>query len=403
MPAPRREFESIVIGLGAIGSAAAYWLARRKSDVLGLEQYEPGHDKGASEDHSRVIRLTYHTPHYVSLMHHAFAAWRELEAESGEQLLVRTGDLLLGPRQSAMPVTDYLDAMTAANLPFEHLDAAEIMYRWPQWVLDDDIHATFQPDGGFIAAGRGVSAHARMAKAYGAELRYDTPATRIAPVDGGVEITTPEGRFSCHHLVLAADQWTNRLLEPLGMSLPLTLMEEQVQYFGSPHLDEFTPDRFPVWIWADDPNFYGIPVYGEERGVKAAQDMAGREVTIDTRTFEPDPGITERVAEFLRRRLPRAVGPVVAAKTCISTLTPDRDFVVDTLPGSPRIAVALGTGHAYKSAGLIGQILADLVLHGSTHHDIAPFAFDRPVLHLPNPPRNFLLRREAPVSPGPGG
>src|SRR5579859_7686196 len=156
----RNEYEYIVIGLGGLGSAAAYWLSRRVgSDVLGLEQYEIGHDKGASEDHSRIIRLTYHTPRYVSLAHHAFTAWRDLEEESGESLLCTTGDLLLGPRQSLMPIDDYVASLAEVGVSFDHLDASEIMYRWPQFRLTDDVHGSFQPQGGFVAARKSVLEH----------------------------------------------------------------------------------------------------------------------------------------------------------------------------------------------------------------------------------------------------
>lgn len=394
----RREYDYIVVGLGGIGSAAAYWLARRAGNgVLGLEQFEFGHEKGASEDHSRIIRLSYHTPEYVALAHHAYDAWRALEEESGEQLLIITGDLFLGPRESAMPLDDYIASMSAQHVPFEVLDAAEIMRRWPQFRLDDDVHATFQAQGGMVAARKGVMEHQRMARARGATLLENSPVTAITPLSEGVEVATPAAAYRCRRLVLAADAWTNGLLAPLGIRLPLTLMEEQISYFLSPHLEEFMPDRFPVWIWADDPNFYGVPVYGETLGVKAAQDTAGREVTLETRTYEPDPVTLERVGAFLQRTLPRAYGPILYSKTCVYTLPPDRDFVIDTLPEYPQIALALGAGHGYKFAGLIGRILSDLAIEGRTSYAIAPFTVARPVLHMENPPKNFLLRREAPA------
>ena len=177
--------------------------------------------------------------------------------------------------------------------------------------------------------------------------------------------------------MLAADAWTNQLLAPLGVQLPLTITQEQVTYFAAPHVEEFMPGRFPVWVWLDDPCFYGIPVYGEDRGVKAAQDSGGREVTLETRTFEPDQAMLERVSAFVQRTLPRMYGPALYSKTCIYTLTPDRDFVIDTLPGYPQIALALGTAHGFKFAGLIGRILSDLAIEGTTAFNIAPFADEK--------------------------
>jgi sarcosine oxidase len=137
-----------------------------------------------------------------------------------------------------------------------------------------------------------------------------------------------------------------------------------------------------------------MPVYGEEHGIKAAQDMAGRVVTLDTRTYQPDPVTLERVGAFLQRTIPRAYGPILYSKTCVSTLPPDRDFVIDTLPAYPQIALALGAGHGYKFSGLIGRILTDLSVDGRTQYEIAPFAVDRPILQMAEPPSNFLLRRE---------
>jgi sarcosine oxidase len=392
--AVHQEFEYIVVGLGGIGSAAAFWLARRAgTGVLGLEQFALGHDRGASEDHSRIIRYTYHTPDYVELAHHAYAAWRTLEEEANETLLVITGDLFMGPRDSAMPVTDYADSLAAHAVPFEWLDAADIMRRWPQFRLDEEVRGIFQRDGGIAPAAKGTTLHARLARQHGATLLENTPVTTITPLADGVEVATPQAKHRCRRLVLAADAWTNQVLAPLGVQLPLTLTQEQVTYFTAPHLEEFLPGRFPVWVWLDDPCFYGIPVYGEDRGVKAAQDSGGREVTLETRTFEPDQAMLERVSAFVQRTLPRMYGPVLYSKTCIYTLTPDRDFVIDTLPGYPQIALALGTAHGFKFAGLIGRILSDLAIEGTTAFNITPFAADRPVLTMEHPPLKTLLRR----------
>lgn len=390
----KREFEYIVVGLGGLGSGAAYWLARRAgSEVLGLEQFELGHERGASEDHSRVIRYAYHAPHYVELAHHAFAAWHELEADAGETLLVNTGDLYMTPHDGAVPLTDYIDSMSAQHRPFELLDAAEIMRRWPQFRLDDGVGALFSAAGSIAPAKKGNATHARLARRHGATLLENTAVTGITPLDDGVEVATAETTYRCRRLVLTTDAWTNGLLAPLGLHLPLTMTQEQVTYFASPHLEEFMPGRFPIWAWMDDPFFYGIPVYGEERGVKAAQDTGGREVTLETRTFDADPAMLARVSDFLQRIVPRAYGPVLYTKTCIYTMAPDRDFVIDTLPGYPQIALALGGGHAYKFVGLIGHILSDLAIDGTTSYNIAPFDFERPILQLADPAKNFLLKR----------
>src|SRR5215210_333126 len=168
----KHDYEYIVLGLGGFGSAAAYWLSRRAGpDVLGVEQFELGHVRGESQDHSRIIRLSYHTPAYVELAKHAYTAWAELERDSGERLVLRTGGLDFAPRESAIPLTNYSGSMDAAGVAYEHLDAAEIRRRWPQFTVTDDIHGLYQPESGIAMAARGNAAHLRMAREHGATLR----------------------------------------------------------------------------------------------------------------------------------------------------------------------------------------------------------------------------------------
>jgi sarcosine oxidase len=387
----KRDYEYIVLGLGGWGSAAAYWLSRRAgSEVLGLEQFEIGHVRGESQDHSRIIRLSYHTPQYVELAKHAYLAWAEVEKDAGEQLVLKTGGLDFGPRESAIPLGSYSDSMTAAGVPFERLDAAEIRRRWPQFTVTDDIHGLFQPESGIAMAARGNAAHIRMARAHGATVRDRVPVQSVRPVAGEIEVTAGDATYRCRRLIIAAGSWSNRTLAHLGVSLPLRVTKEQVTYFASPHPEEFEPGRFPIWIWMDDPCFYGFPVFGEQ-GPKAGQDAGGREVDPDTRTFEPDGAALERTIEFLRRCVPRALGPIIYTKTCLYTLTPDRDFVIDFVPGCPEAVVGIGGGHGYKFASAIGRILAELALDGRTERNLQPFRIDRPILQLENPPANYMV------------
>src|SRR5919107_6153181 len=187
--ATRREYEYIVLGLGGLGSAAAYWLARRAgAGVLGLEQFEIGHVRGESQDHSRIIRLSYHTPGYVELAKFAYQAWEELERDSGERVVLRTGGLDVGPRESAIPLTTYSDSMDAAGVTYERLDAREIMRRWPQWRLTDDMHGLFQERSGIAMAALANATHVRMAREHGATLRDRAPVEAIRPTGSEFEV-----------------------------------------------------------------------------------------------------------------------------------------------------------------------------------------------------------------------
>ena len=391
----RSDWDAIVIGLGAIGSGAAYWLSRRLGDrVLGLEQFELGHTNGAGQDHSRIIRLSYHRSDYVRLARRAYATWAEVEAESGTRIVTKTGGLDVAPREAAIPLSDYTTAMTAESVPFEHLDGPEIMRRWPQWRLGDEHHGLFQADAGLADPNRANAAHQSLARAHGATLLEHAEVTRLRELaGGGIEVELADGTIHrSPQVVLATDAWTNDLLASFDRHLPLTIIEAQVTYYAAPDPAAFAPDRFPIWIWMDDPSFYGFPTYGEA-GPKAAEDVGGDEVTPATRTFVRNEVGFARLTDFLTHHLPGHVGPEIVTKTCLYTLTPDRDFVVDRLPDVPGVIVALGAAHGYKFASVLGRIVSELVVDGSTTSagELERFMIDRPILLEANPVTSFLV------------
>jgi sarcosine oxidase len=239
-------------------------------------------------------------------------------------------------------------------------------------------------------AARGNAAHVRLAEAHGATLRDRAPVERLRPVNGEIEVIAGGTTYRCRRLVVAAGAWSNGALTHFGMHLPLRVTKEQVTYFATPHQAEFQPDRFPVWIWMDDPCFYGFPIFGEA-GTKAGQDAGGQEVSAETRTFEPDQAALRRTTDFLERYIPRSLGPIIYTKTCLYTLTPDRDFVIDRLPDHPDVVVGIGGGHGYKFASLVGRILSELAIDGHTERNIEPFRIDRAILQLQNPPVNYMV------------
>jgi sarcosine oxidase len=387
----KRDYEYVVLGLGGFGSAAAYWLARRAgAAVLGLEQFELGHVRGESQDHSRIIRLSYHTPEYVELAKHAYRAWAEVERDAGEQLILRTGGLDFAGRVSAIPLTNYSSSMDAAGVPYETLDAGEIMRRWPPFRLGNDIHGLYQPESGIAMAAKANATHQRMARGYGARLRERVHVSDIRADGGEIRLEVDGVGYRCRRLVIAAGAWSNQVLRSFGTQLPLTVTQEQVTYFATPRLADFQPDRFPIWIWMDDPCFYGFPAFGEA-GIKAGQDAGGQEVTADRRSFEPDQPALQRVREFLAQHIPTALGPILYTRTCLYTLTPDRDFVLDEVPAHPEALIAIGGGHGFKFASLIGRILSELAIDGTTRHNLETFRMDRAILQLQNPPKHYMV------------
>jgi sarcosine oxidase len=389
----RQDWDVIVVGLGALGSGAAYWASTRPGTrVLGLERFELGHANGASADHSRIIRLSYHRPDYVRLAKRAYATWAEVEAEAGERIVTITGGLDLWPAEPAIPMADYTTSLAAEDVPFEVLASAEVMHRWPQWRLADDVTAMFQVQAGIADPYRGNAAHRRLALEHGATLLERTPVTAIRARSGGYEVDAGGVTHGAGTVIVTADAWTNELLASVGRRLPLTVTKEQVTYYACPDPAAFAPDRFPVWIWMDEPSFYGFPTYGEA-GPKAAQDCGGEVTTPDTRTFDRDEAAFRRVTDFLSAHLPGAVGPPILTRTCLYTLTPDRDFVVDRLPEAPGVVVGLGAGHGFKYASVLGRILAELALVDETPSvgEIGAFGIDRPVLLEADPATSWMI------------
>jgi sarcosine oxidase len=388
-----RRVRFVVVGCGGIGSAAAYWLAREGAEVLALEQFALGHDKGASEDHSRIIRHAYHSRVYTALTQAAYDAFAVAEEESGVRLVLKTGGLdlaRLGTHGEA-ELRGYAASMDGREIPYELLDAGDVRRRHPQFRVDDDTVGLHQADGGILDIRRAVATHLALARAAGADVRGETPVRAITPGPGGVEVECDGETVVADRVIVCAGAWTRELLRAaLGADLPITLTQEQVTYFATPNLRELGPDRFPIWIWHGDPVFYGFPVYGEV-ATKAAIDLGGPFVDLEAREWPPDEERIRRVEAFLAERIPAALGPRLYSRTCLYDMPPDRNFLVDRLPGEERVLVCVGAGHAAKFAGVLGRILADLALRGETAHPIDAFRADRPAMTDPDFPAQFRL------------
>jgi monomeric sarcosine oxidase len=397
------SYEHIVLGVGGIGSAAAYWIAKRGGkNVLALEQYRLGHDRGASEDHSRIIRHAYHTADYASLTRAAYDHVRALEAETCLDLLLVTGGLNLAPNDSggAAEIGGYARSLTEQGHSYEVMDGTELAARWPQWRVGAETLALYQAESGLLDIRRANSAHISRARALGVTFLDQTPARDIVAGPGHVEVHTDDEVYKARTLTICAGSWTDTLTARLGLDIPLTLTQEQVSYFAAADLRPFGPAEFPVWIFhgamfgGEDTTFYGFPVYGEA-GVKLGRDMSGRYVTQQTRSFEPNAEQTAENAEFLARYLPDAAGPELVSKTCVYDLTPDRNFVVDTIPGYPHISLCIGAGHAAKFAALLGHVLGDLAVDGETSYPVDAFTLGRPAITDPGYPADFRFVRAA--------
>jgi len=381
------DVDYVVIGLGALGSGAAWQLASRGHSVVGLEQFELGHARGASHDTSRILRHSYHTPTYVRLTQEAYDDWARLEAESGEELVTVVGGLDLFPPGCAISSVDYVDSLREVGIAFEELDVDEIRRRWSVFRPPPGTLGLYQARGAIVPAARGTAAMQRLATEAGATLLGSTPATRVSDHGSHLVVAAAGASYACRGVVVAADAWTNHVLGGLGVEVPLTVTLEQPTYFAPP--DPAPYQDLPLWIWMDEPSYYGFPCYGEPT-VKVAQDCGGPTVDPDHRTSEPDPEMLDRLRVFLASLLP-GTGPAVRSLRCQYTLTPDRDFVMAPVPGHPSVVVGLGSAHGFKFAPTFGRILADLVTSGETTSDVSAFGFDRPGLTDPAYQANWMV------------
>jgi sarcosine oxidase len=364
-------FDVAVVGLGALGSAAAYHAARKGASVVAFEQFELGHVRGASHDTSRIIRTSYGAPEYVRLAQSAYRDWADFEAESGERLVSITGGVVFFPEGGPYSADAFVDALTETDVPFELLQPEQVAARWPQFSLPPGTQTIYTPDSGIVHASRTVAALQMHARLRGAALRDRSEVLAIEPTDGGVIVRTAGEPVLARKVIIAADAWTNTLLEPLGAGIPLVTMQEQVTYFKPEDAEVYDRERFPVWIWEDHSCFYGFPTYGEPT-IKAARDLSENVMSPAERSFVPSETLLEELSGFMSAVIPDK-GEVLRTVTCQYAITPDRRFIISPLERHPDVIVALGAGHAFKFTPAIGRVLAELAIDGESSDDLSAF------------------------------
>ncbi|KAL4223361.1 hypothetical protein ACF0H5_016831 [Mactra antiquata] len=385
----KKVYNYIVVGCGGIGSAAVYWLSKiAGSGVLGIEQFELGHNNGGSQDHSRIIRMAYHDDIYTKLTPETYKAFEVAEQESGIQLVYRTGGVLLAKKNETEEIAaKYAEAMSSHNIPYEWLKGVELKERFPQFNTDDSYVGVYQKDGGLVDAAMSNAVHVQLARGNGASFIENCPVLRLARSDDGkIKVCTPKGDFTCKKVIVTSGAWINHVVGSIGVHIPIYVTQEQVTYLATPHMKDFVKDKFPIFIYhSDSHDIYGMPIHGNT-GFKIGVDAGGHVVTPDTRTFVPDPVREKSCINFLKEVLPKSVGPILYSKTCLYTMPPDRNFVIDTCKnvGFDDVIICNGAGHAYKFAGLLGKILSQLAIDGNTNYDIKPFTMNREALKDPN-------------------
>ncbi|MBI1902367.1 MAG: N-methyl-L-tryptophan oxidase [Planctomycetia bacterium] len=367
------HYQAIVLGTGAVGSAALLALARRGVRALGLDRFPPGHDRGSSHGTTRIIRQAYFEhPHYVPLVLRAYELWRELEQRRGETLLTQTGLLQVGPADGTV-LAGVRRSAQEHQLPLEELSAAEVEKRWSGFRVPRGMSGVYEERAGYLRVEACVVAQAEEAVRLGAELCVGetilgwTRGDAATPGNGPLVVRTNRKTYSAERLIVCAGAWAGELLGDLRISLEV---RRKPQYWFATGSDEYRVERgFPAFLYELPSGvFYGFPQI-DERGVKVARHSGG-EVVRDPLNVDRDldPADRKLVEEFCVSNLPRLTRTLAHHSMCMYTMTPDEHFVVDRHPRDPRVAFAAGlSGHGFKFAPVLGEALADLALHGRTN------------------------------------
>ena len=373
------NYDAIVLGAGAMGSAAAYHLAKAGQRVLLLEQFELNHQKGSSYGLSRIIRYAYDYPQYVELAKAVYPMWANLEKEAGEKLYTQTGGIDFGaPDEPSL--NKIISTLSATNIPYEIMSAQEACKQFPQFHLSDDMQVVYQADAGILPASKCVLAHLRLAEKHGATLKPNTQIMSITAHPDSVEVKTADETYTAAKMVITAGSWAKSFLATLGLNLPLTPCRCQEMYFDTSNPSEYEAGRFPAFI-GHLPSEYKYMPYGmashQNSGLKVAWhggQLFNHPSEID---YTPSQAEVDLALQFARKYLPDITG-IRASRVCLYTMTPDEHWVLDKHPEYSHIVFAGGcSGHAFKFSTIIGKILTDLALTGETPHDISLFKASR--------------------------
>jgi sarcosine oxidase len=357
-------YDAIVIGLGGMGSAAAYRLAQRGKRVLGLEKFTPVHAHGSSHGGSRITRQAYfEDPAYVPLLLRAHEMWDQIERDSGERIFHRVGGVIVGAGDSRA-ISGSRASAERWSLRHEVLDAGEIRKRFPTLDPVAGEIALYEENAGFVVPEAAVRAHLALARQAGADLRFEEPVTRWE--EG--RVTTASATYEAGHVVVCPGPWAPELLRDLEISFEV---ERQVQFFFTPE-DDFRDHPIYIWDRADGTNFYGFPEL--DGAVKVAFHHGGQRCTPETVDRTVHAHEVEAIRNATRPAMPGLAGTFQRAVTCMYTNTADEHFVIARHPAHDNVTVACGfSGHGFKFVPVVGEILADLTIDGATRHPIALF------------------------------
>ena len=382
-----RHSDVIVVGLGAMGAAALYQLARRGIKATGIDRFTPPHDHGSSHGESRITRQAIgEGEEYVPFALRSHEIWRELEADTGRSLLRPIGGLIIGRRTDAglHGQADFIGRTIAAASRFgiEHevLTAGEVTKRFPQFRLAGDETCYYEPGAGFLRPEACVEAQLDRARAMGAGIRTGETVTRVTADSASVTVVTNAATYSALRVIVTAGAWVPQLLGGAYAKV-LRVYPQTLYWFTPDDTAAFMPGRFPIFIWrhgaAEDEHFYGFPIVG--KGVKLATEQFRHTIEPDDVRDAPTSADAQRMHESqVRGRLLGVTPACTRAVTCLYTVTPGFGFVIDRHPEWENVLVASPcSGHGFKHSAAIGEALAERAIHGTSQLDLAPFSLGR--------------------------
>lgn len=379
----------LVIGLGAMGSAISYQLAKQGAQVVGIDQFTPPHTLGSTHGESRITRLAIgEGRQFVPLAQRSHQLWREIEQQTGESLLHTCGGIIITPDGQPNHLhaqRDFLgntfSAADAFGIAHERLRADEIVARYPQFVLTGNEVGYFEPTAGYLMPEACVQAQLELAKRYGASLHFGETVQNISHDEGGTVVETNRARYQAGATIVAAGAWAPQLLPTFNDKL--AVRRQLLTWFALDGSVSYAPEDFPVfiWLWGTGPNdaFYGFPeidVDGRVRAIKVAAEQNEVETTVDTIDRNVTPAeIAAMFEHHVAGKLQGVTGRCVKAATCLYTSTPTANFIIDRLPhAEDTIVVSACSGHGFKHSAAIGEAVTQMAIEKSTPAVLRPFA-----------------------------
>lgn len=368
------SFDVIVIGVGSMGSSACYHLSKRGYKVLGLEQFDISNEFGSHAGQSRIIRKAYfENSHYVPLLEKAYQNWKELEEETATQIYYPTGLVYFGPKNNLL-IQGVKQSASLYDIHVDAVGAPETAKRFPAFKVPKDFETLFEPDAGFVTPEKAIKLYTKQAVKNGAEIHTHEKVLEWKKNGNSVKVTTDKNIYRSDKLIITTGAWAGKIIPTLSANLKVT--RQFIAWIKPNNWDKFNLNHFSCWLLADDERpgcYYGFPIlpeeFGKPIGLKLAHHYPATVTDPDKVNREATPEDEMNLQYVLKKYLPGCFDSFVSHKICLYTNSPDEDFIIDNLPGyEDQVTVATGfSGHGFKFASVVGEILADLATKGSTH------------------------------------